>query len=166
MNDFSKNIANVFLRPDEKEMIESAIKEAEEKTSAEIVVSIVGKIVDGGGRIGRYLSRNSVESKVRNFAVKHFMDLGIQQTEGRTGILILVAVQEARVEIIADKAINDKYDESLLPKCVECIIEASAKGDPVRGLLVTINRLRDILSKDFPRTENDVNEVSNAVQSS
>lgn len=159
MEDFSRNIADAFLRPHEKDELAKVIEEAEKRTKGEIVVSIVGK----ASKPNRWFRRKPVEQQVHEFAVKHFMNLGIQQTEGATGVLVLIAVQERQIEVIADKAVNIKVPQTYWKNTIKVISEYIKKGDPCAGIKLAIIDIGKTLETIFPRANEDKNELPNAI---
>lgn len=169
MEDFSNNIAEAFLRPQEREQLAKVVEEVEKQTAGEVVVSIVGKATKPNNPVLNYFSLSkpkTVDEQVRDFAIKHFMDLDIQQTEGATGVLILIAVQERRVEIVADKAINDKVSSSFWMSVSESICEHIRDGNPFFGISRAVRDIGNLLKEHFPRKEDDKNELPDEIQSS
>ena len=143
-----------FMNKVQLEMVERAIAYAELDTDGEIKVHIVGDSKEFEG--------SSSEEKVHNRALAEFERLGIQQTEGRTGVFIMVSIDERRVELIADKAINDKVGENAWASEVNRIVQMSKRGYPALGLILSIYEIGKCLAEYFPKTH-DKNELSNEV---
>ena len=152
---FKRSAVQKFITDPGLKMIEKAIAIAESTTDGEICVHIVGdsKMCDG----------DTPQDRVRNRALGEFEQLNIQQTENATGILILVSVEEKRVEIVADKGINDKIKDFRWEQEANKVVEAAKLGAPAVGIIDAIMGVGRHLTKHFPKTEGNTNELSNTV---
>ena len=163
-----KNISNSITRrwklttknfPNAKEKAEigQAVMEAESKTSGEIMVSVVGKCWEKGSGL-------APEQAVYQRALDKFADLGIQQTEGRTGLLIMLSLYERMVVILADKGINDLVEPGTWEKSRQTIIAGMKTKTPAEGICNAVrNEMGPILAEHFPIQPGDKNELDNAV---
>lgn len=144
-----------------KEKIEKAVKEAELKTAGEIVVQIVK---ESRGFLGRAVGSISDKEAVEKRAEREFMNLGIQQTTGRTGVLILVSLKERRVSIKADKDINDQVSEGTWDKPADIVVDGFKMGAPISGICNAVELVGNLLAERFPRKADDKNELSDEVR--
>lgn len=88
-----------------------------------------------------------------------FVDRGLSRTRGRTGVLVYVAVFEARVVIVEDVGVDRAAIE---PACR--VLEGSAAGfSGVDRFVEALRGLRDPLARILPRAEDDVNELPDEV---
>jgi len=92
-------------------------------------------------------------------AREQFFIQGLQNTEGRTSILLFVSVAEQYVEIIADKGINDVVPAGTWENVVNDFITKVKAGQYVEGFLVAIDDCGAILAEHFPAQVDDVNEL-------
>jgi len=96
-------------------------------------------------------------------ALRHFAESGVYDTKDRTGILIFISILEQRVELIADKGINEKIEQNEWKEIVKEIIRGIKAGDWVKSLSEAIEKCGDLLTKHFPRDEESKNELDNEI---
>lgn len=94
-------------------------------------------------------------------AREQFFLQGLQNTEGRTGILIFVSAAEHYVEIIADKGINDVVQADTWSKVVNDFVIKIKAGWYTEGFLSAVEGCGSILSEHFPAQEGNINELPN-----
>lgn len=99
------------------------------------------------------------EKKVYERAIRHFMESGVYDTRDRTGILIFISLLEHRVELIADRGINEKIDQIEWDSIVQNIVSGIKRGDWEKHLADSILRCGDLLEKHFPIKSDDKNEL-------
>lgn len=102
----------------------------------------------------------------RQYAVNLFGELGMWNTQERTGVLIVVLLADRRVEIIADKGINERIDQSFWSAIQGEVEEKFKKRQFEDGVRVAIQRITDVLIKEFPlegARETNKDELSNVV---
>jgi putative membrane protein len=99
----------------------------------------------------------------RREATAQFLAHGIHLTEARTGVLIYVALQDRRVEIVADDGIHAKVGQSDWDSLARDIVVAAGRGQLTDGVVSAVARAGDILSRHFPPQEHDINEIPDRV---
>jgi putative membrane protein len=104
-----------------------------------------------------------MEKKVKNRAIRHFMESGVYKTRDRTGILIFISFLERRIELIADSGINEKIDQSKWNDIVTHIINGIKDKKLANNLIEAIDECGKLLSKYFPIKEDDENELANEI---
>ncbi len=156
INPLKQSAVDRFMSKAGIQIVEKAIKYAESKTDGEICIHVVGDSKDSEGE--------TPQERVKNRALSEFDQLEIQQTEGATGILILISVDEKRVEIVADKAINEKVNADRWEQEVAKIVDGAKLECPAVGLIDAITSIGRHLAKHFPKTH-DKNELENTVTS-
>ncbi len=104
-----------------------------------------------------------MKQKVKERAVRHFMESGVNNTRDRTGILIFISFLERRIELIADKGINEKIPQEKWNSIVENIIQGIKSGKVIEKLKESILECGKILEKHFPIKPDDTNELSDDV---
>jgi uncharacterized membrane protein len=136
-----------FLSKEDEQEIVQAIVSAEKNTSGEIRVHI----------------EERSEKAPLDRAQEVFLELHMNETKDRNGVLFYVCVADKKFAIIGDEGI-DKVVESDFWDCTKDIVisnfkEANFKNGLVEGVL----RAGDRLKKYFPYQSDDVNELSNEI---
>lgn len=131
-----------FSDADEERVI-AAIRAFERRTSGEIRV-----------HVERHLRRPPVHE-----AVRVFERLGMDATQLRNGVLILLAPGERAFAIIGDAGIDAVTSESFWDEARDAMRPHLAAGEYVRGLEVGIAIAGEALAAHFPIQDDDVNEL-------
>ncbi|MBG07937.1 MAG: hypothetical protein CME68_04215 [Halobacteriovoraceae bacterium] len=125
---------------------------------------IVGYYLAYIPQLKRYFSTKAEKlEEVHQRALQAFFENNLHTTEGRTGILIMISVLEHRVEILADKGINDKVPQDTWNKILEPLVQSLKNDHLGEGLVHTIVECGKVLSLHFPIKEKDKNELSNKI---
>lgn len=105
-----------------------------------------------------------LQRKAEIAARSAFQEHGLRRTEGRTGILIFVALLEHRVVVLADEAIDRALgpDESW-QEVVDLVLEGLRGGDAVGGIERAIARCGEMLAHPLPPAEDDRDEIPHAL---
>lgn len=109
------------------------------------------------------VSAKTIDRKVKRRAMLFFGEAGLFDTKDRTGILIFISLREKRVELIADKGINDKVHKDTWTDIVDQLIEDIKKGNMVDGLAQAVESCGSRLVEHFPIEPDDENELSDDV---
>ncbi len=96
-------------------------------------------------------------------AKQEFSNLGLRQTETRQAIMFFVSIDEKYVEIITDKEIKEKIDNSFWQNIVKEFIKDVKNRQFTQGYLKAIRACSEVLTKNFPIQKDDKNELSNEV---
>lgn len=99
-------------------------------------------------------------ARVRRAAVEQFLGHGLQQTEGRTGVLIFACMADHQVEIVADEGIHSRVDEAVWGDAVEALVDGMRADDPASGFERAIGLCGAVLAQHFPPTADNPNEVA------
>ncbi len=132
-----------FFTDDQTKRIFSAIRDAESKTSGEIVV---------------HLQRKS-KGPVLEHAKKVFHRLGMTRKKHRNGVLLFIAVQDRRIAILGDRGIHERVSERFWEECLVHMREAFVRQDFLGGTLNAIAKIGAELSKHFPAEKGDANQL-------
>jgi putative membrane protein len=100
-------------------------------------------------------SRERMAHKVRLRAEQAFYRHGLQRTKGRTGILILVSRLERRVQVLADKGINDLVPQDTWDGMVDGIIQGIRAGRLADALCDAVARCGTLLAQVTPARSGD-----------
>jgi putative membrane protein len=96
------------------------------------------------------ISRQRMDEKVRYRAEAAFHEHGLHKTREGTGILIMVSLLEHRVQVLADRAINEKVPAGIWDDLVQELVERIKRGEAVEGLCQMIARCGELLARHFP----------------
>ncbi len=136
-----------FLGDAEKEEIARAIRQAENRTSAEIRVYI--------------------EHRCRGDALQRagelFDLLGMANTKEKNGALIYIAVGDRKLAVIGDSGIDRQVTPEFWQQVEKQIESEFAQGRFCRGICLGIELLGEKLKQLFPRRPDDVNELSDEI---
>jgi uncharacterized membrane protein len=140
------NAVNFFSK-EEKEVIKSAVKEAELNTSGEIRVHI----------------DNHCKEDVMDRAAWWFGKLEMQKTEQRNGVLFYLAVKNHKFAILGDAGINAVTQEDFWDSIKEKMLASFKEGEFAIGLKEGILMAGEALKSHFPYQDDDVNELSDEI---
>ena len=140
------NAVNFFSR-EEKELIKSAVKEAELNTSGEIRVHL----------------DNHCKEDVMDRAAWWFEKLEMQGTEQRNGVLFYLAVKDHKFAILGDAGVNALTPDNFWDSIKETMALHFLEGDFATGLKEGILMTGVALKDHFPYQDGDVNELSDDI---
>lgn len=98
-------------------------------------------------------------SRVRGRAIRYFKVGAERRTLGRTGILIYLSMAEHRAEIVADEAIHSIVPNETWGEAMAHLVAEAKQGRIADGMVAAIHDVGQILSDQFPRAADDVNEL-------
>ena len=136
-----------FFNKEEKELIKSAVKEAELNTSGEIRVHL----------------DNSCREDVMDRAAWWFGKLEMHKTELRNGVLFYLAVKDRKFAILGDAGINAVTPDDFWDHIREIMLARFSEGDFASGLREGILMAGQALKEHFPYQEGDINELSDEI---
>ena len=136
-----------FFKTKDKELIITAIEQAERCTSGEIRVHVESH--SGGDPLRR--------------AQQVFENLGMAQTEKHNGVLIYLAVHERKFAIIGDSGINKVVPVNFWNDTKEKMQTLFSEKKFAKGVCLGIELTSEHLAKYFPYEAGDVNELSNDI---
>ena len=98
--------------------------------------------------------------RVRKAAVHQFLAHGIHATSTRTGVLIFCALEEHRVEVVADEGIRSQVPPETWGQVAAVLIRETKARRPIEGFEKAIALCGEILSPHFPPGTDNPNELS------
>lgn len=98
-------------------------------------------------------------SRVREAAVRHFKVGAERRTHGRTGVLLYLSMREHRAEIVADVSIAEKVPAEVWGEAMADMLAEIRQGRLAEGLAAGVRDVGKVLSEEFPRADDDVNEL-------
>jgi putative membrane protein len=127
-----------------------------------VIGALIGFLVSRLPVVKRLLAPKSrIGEAVHTLALASFTDQGLHHTRDHTGILILIALLEHRVEVLADRGINQKVSAGTWDEIVRTITAGIKSGKACDAFCQAIERCGDILATHFPRQVDDKDELSN-----
>ena len=139
--------ATNFFSKEEKELIKSAVKEAELNTSGEIRVHL----------------DNHCKEDVMDRAAWWFGKLNMHKTELRNGVLFYLAVKDHKFAILGDAGINAVTADDFWDHIKEKMQGSFSEGAFAAGLQEGILMAGQALKEHFPYKDGDVNELSDEI---
>jgi putative membrane protein len=103
--------------------------------------------------------RAAVEARARQL----FAERGLHKTRQRNGVMILIADLERRVAILADEGIHTRLGPDEWRRDVDEITAAIRRGHTADGVSGVIQQLGEKLTEAFPRSDDDADELGDAV---
>lgn len=137
----------LFSEADQRKIVD-AIKAAEKNTSGEIRV---------------HIEAYCKEPNVLDRASKVFAELNMHKTDLRNGVLFYLATIDRKFAIIGDAGINKNVPTNFWEEIKEKMAHKFRKGQFTEGLSDGIIEAGMQLKQHFPRTEDDMNELSDEI---
>ena len=153
-----------FLSDEGKEAVRNAVHEAESITSGEIKVFVVQNSMHFVHTLNALEMQKAKEHFVEQRAIIEFFKMGIDKTRGKTGVLIMISLDERIVNVKADEGINEKVTEGTWDKTAGMIVEAIKSGKPEDGICKAIKQVGSLLAEHFPVKDDDKNEIPDSVE--
>ena len=124
--------------------------------------AVVGFLVCIIPAVKRHLiPQDRIESAVDLRSLAAFTAHGLHYTRDHTGILILISLLEHRVEVLADKGINEKVSPGTWDEIVRIVTTGLKSGKACDAFCKAIERCGEILAQHFPRLADDRDELAN-----
>ncbi len=99
----------------------------------------------------------------RAAALDRFLTLGIHLTDSRRGLMILVAVPDRLVEVVADAAIQSALGPQASAAICAAVAGQGRAGDLTGGIVTGVSLAGQQLAAPFPRGPQDRNELADHV---
>ncbi len=116
-------------------------------------VPIVRRALVGGARM---------DHMVHLRAMRAFVEEGVFSTKGRTGVLLLLSLDEHRVEVLADEGISSRVAPEAWGELTALIIQGIRGGDLAGALVDVFDRVGVLLGESgLPIAPDDVDELDN-----
>lgn len=103
--------------------------------------------------------RSIRRARVRKAAFEQFLAHGLHVTEARTGVLIFACLADHQVEVIADRGIHERVDETVWADAAAALADGLRRGDPAGGFEAAIDLAGEVLAAHFPPAPHDRNEL-------
>jgi uncharacterized membrane protein len=123
-----------FLDRLEHDRVAAAIREAEKKSSGQVIV---------------FVTRRRPKD-ILAFASKSFRKLKLHRTEKRNGVLIVVAPAAQKVAIFGDTAVDSKSDEAFWEGVIQQMQPDLKKGEFTAAIVGAVEKVGSVLATHFP----------------
>ncbi|MCB0418432.1 MAG: hypothetical protein KDD39_12335 [Bdellovibrionales bacterium] len=110
------------------------------------------------------LPKRWTDKQVHHAALANFMACGLTETRDRTGVLIFISHLEHRVEILADKGINEKVPAGFWQEQADVIVKGIHTKRASQAIIHAINAIGEMLAQNYPPHADDTNELPNTLQ--
>lgn len=137
-----------FLSRLDHKRIVQAIKKVEGRTSGQVRV---------------FVQRGDFEDDALPKAERKFLQLGMQKTRDRNGVLIFVAPRAHKYAVVGDVGVHEKCESEFWHKLVTAMRSHFQKQEFDRAIVHAINEVGKVLSAHFPRTADTINELPDEV---
>ena len=132
-----------ILTDEEELLLVAAIREQENRTSAEIRVCLTYKLL----------------WRPERYAWKVFERACMQATRQRNGVIIVMMPRMKKVIVLGDTGVNALVPPDFWKETVDAMIHELHQSDALTALREGLRRLGDTLARHWPRTPGDVNEL-------
>ena len=136
-----------ILTDEEELLLVAAIREQEQRTSAEIRVCLTYKLL----------------WRPERYAWKVFERACMQATRQRNGVIIVMMPRMKKVIVLGDTGVNALVPPDFWKETVDAMIHELHQSDALTALREGLQRLGDTLARHWPRTPGDVNELPDEI---
>jgi len=136
-----------FINRLEEARIVGAIAEAERKSSGEIRV---------------YVSHRKRTDPLA-FAQKRFLELGMTNTRHRNAVLIYLVPRTRQFAIVGDRGVHEKCGDAFWRDVTARMTDLLKQGRFTDAILNAIQKVGDVLARNFPRDSEDQNELPDQI---
>lgn len=137
-----------MLKKEELHNISTAIRDAENHTSGEIRVCVA-----------RRCKEDPLEA-----AYRKFLQLEMDKTRLRNGVLIYVAPADHKAAVYGDHGIEEATgDTGFWNEVLEEMLFHFKKNEIMEGICRAVMKVGELIKDCFPVSENDVNELGDEV---
>jgi putative membrane protein len=103
------------------------------------------------------------EEAVRLRAERSFFERGLYRTKKNTGVLFFLSLLERKIWVLADKGIYEKMDQETLNRFANEVSRGIRENRACEALIQAIQEIGALLSRHFPITPDDTDELPDNV---
>ncbi|MCD6525982.1 MAG: TPM domain-containing protein [Desulfuromonas sp.] len=111
----------------------------------------------------KLIANDEMDERVNDKAFSLFIHHGLHYTRDATGVLILISLFEKRVQILADRGINEKVSHDQWQHAVDSITKGLHDDNMVPALCDAIDQCGHLLAEHCPRRDDDTNELPDLI---
>lgn len=101
--------------------------------------------------------------RVFKLAMEQFLEQGVANTKDHSGVMFFVSMAERRVEIIADKGINEKVNKDAWQHIVDEFVENVRNDQMCPGFTTAIEKCGNLMAEHYPIQPDDKNELGDSL---
>ncbi|MBL9104721.1 MAG: hypothetical protein JNL82_27505 [Myxococcales bacterium] len=109
--------------------------------------------------------RRTQDARVQAAARALFVERGVADTRGRTGVLLYVSLAERLCAFVVDLGVRERVPQVAWDASTDVIRSHVGRGCAARDLVEPIAALGGVCGRHLPRREDDVNELDDGVMS-
>ena len=109
------------------------------------------------------IGKRRKEEAVRLRAERVFFEKGLHKTKRSTGVLFFLSLLERKIWVLADKGIYEKMDQETLNRFASEVSRGIRESRACETLSQAIQGIGDLLSRHFPITSDDTDELPDDV---
>lgn len=111
------------------------------------------------------LRKVEIDEEVHQRALEVFFANNLHSTKNRNGVLLFISAMERRVEMVADRGIDELVADDTWNNIVDGMVKDLKKKDYVTAICKAIDDCGGILKTHFPATadEHNQNELNNKI---
>lgn len=98
--------------------------------------------------------------RVHKAAMEQFLAKGLHRTRGRTGVLLFVALDDHRAEVVADEGIYAKAPHQVWDEVIALLVGGIKRGALADGFVAAVGKTGEILSQHVPPDPDNPNETA------
>lgn len=144
---------HALLSDADLDAVAAAVTSAERETSAEIRVHLERRLPRRRGAPADALPR----------ATAVFMQLQMDRTAGRNGVLIYLAVEDHTLAIVGDVEVHARVGDAYWQRVRDGMVERLRAGAAREAIVQAVLDVGQVLRTFFPRRPDDLNELSDRV---
>jgi len=111
----------------------------------------------------RLIHPDEMTAEVAEKAMVSFLDRGLHRTVDGTGVLILLSLFERRVFVLAGRGIDQTVPAGTWDGIVQTVTAGIREGHACDALCAAIATCGELLVHDFPRRDDDTDELPNLI---
>lgn len=108
-----------------------------------------------------FISSADRESQTYQRALNEFYLSGLHKTEGSTGVLLFISLNDHKAVVLADESIAKKLPPETWNEVVQQLLKGAKEKNLADGFCSAIEKCGDLLEAHFPILPNDVDELLN-----
>lgn len=98
-----------------------------------------------------------------SIALDAFHSLGMHKTKHKTGVLIFILFAEKYFDVVADEGIHNKIPDSKWKEIELKLTEEFKKGNFANTIIHILTEIGKVLTKEFPKEADDINELPDEI---
>lgn len=136
-----------YFTEHERKEIKECIEQIEAQTTGEICICVE-----------QYCDRDPLTR-----AQEYFVKLEMTKAKRRNGVLIYLALSDNVFAIIGDEGIHNIVGEIFWEDAKTVMKENFKHGEIVKGVILGVRKVGDVLIQHFPKTDDDQNELKDDI---